>query len=179
MYSTGTLQKDYLAHLSQAAKCEKLAAAVSTRPPLFWFPQQVNGQVLRCTGVLTSLTAAACVVLSYLFTWGDYIAYYLVLDFVLRIAAGSKLSPLGRVATALTFCMEPEPRAGRPKQLASMCGLVFSLLGALFYFALPTKIVGSVFIAGLACASGMEGFFDYCLGCVFFRIGIQSGIIPK
>ena len=176
-YATGTLHSDYLAGLSNKEKCAKMAA-LSTRKPLFWFPDSVNGKVVRCTGTLTCGTALVCVIATYLASWGPYISYYLVLDFVLRILAGSKLSPLGRLATLLTIFMEPDKRAGRPKQFASMCGLMFSLLGAAFYAA-GIDIAGSVFIAGLAGASGMEGFADYCLGCVFFRIGIQVGIIPK
>jgi len=182
MYSTGSLQTDYLAGLSNKETCAKMAA-LSTRQPLFWFPEQVNGTVVRCTGVLTCLTAVVCVVATHVAapsSWGPYLAYYLVLDFVLRILAGAKLSVLGRLATLLTLFVKPDPRAGRPKQFASMCGLMFSLLGAAFYASgLLNGIVGSVFIAGLALACGMEGFADYCLGCVFFRIGIQCGIIPK
>jgi hypothetical protein len=177
MYSTGSLQNNYLSGLSNKEKCEKMAQ-ISTREPLFWFPSTVNGKVVRCTGMCTSVTAVLCVVLSYLTSWGQYISYYLVMDFVLRILAGGKFSLLGNLATLLTTCLEKEPRSGRPKQFACMCGLIFSLLGATFYAA-GFPIVGSIFIAGLAAASGMEGFLDFCLGCVFFRIGIQCGIIPK
>jgi len=220
MYSTGSLQTDYLNGLSNKEKCEKMAS-ISTREPLFWFPKTVNGKVVRCTGMLTSMTSLTCVVAVHTTSWGPYIAYYLVLDFVLRILAGSKLSLVGRLGTLLTLFMKPDPRSGRPKQFASMCkcncfeafvehalaarsnelavsnerpphsltihpfsfqsnagGLMFSLLGSVFYLV-GLDIVGSVFIAGLAAASGMEGFADYCLGCVFFRIGIQCGIIPK
>ena len=177
MYATGALQSDYLAGLTNKEKCEKMAQ-LSTRQPLFWFPGQVNGKAVRCTGILTCLAATACVVASHLAPWGGRISYGLALDFAARVLAGSRLSVLGRAAAPLALCLEPEPRAGRPKQFASMCGLMFSLLGALFYF-FELPIVGSIWIAGLAVASGMEGFLDFCLGCVFFRIGIQLGIIPK
>lgn len=121
MYSTGSLQTNYLNGLSNKEKCEKVAA-ISTREPLFWFPQSVNGNVVRCTGVLTSVASLTCVVAVHTTTsWGPYIAYYLVVDFVLRILAGSRLSLMGRLGTLLTALMKPDPRSGRPKQFASMC----------------------------------------------------------
>lgn len=178
MYSAGNLQTDYLAGLSNREKCDKMAA-MSTRAPLFWFPSVVNGNVVRCTGMLTSSLALFCAMSTYIWpSWAHYVSYFLALDFILRILAGSMLSIPGRLATLLTFFMKPDPRSGRPKQFASMCGLMFSLLSAGF-FAAGLQIVGSIFMAGLAVACGLEGFFDYCLGCVFFRIGIQCGLIPK
>jgi glutaredoxin len=177
MYATGKLQSDYLEGLSNAEKCEKMAA-LATRHPFFFFPAKVNGNVVRGTGILTCLVAVACVVLSWLTSWGQYIALYLVLEFILRILAGSRLSLLGQLATLLTLTMEPEPRSGPPKQFACLCGFMFSFLGASFY-CLGFRFLGSVFIGGLAIASGMEGFLDHCLGCVFFRLGMEMGLISK
>ena len=178
LYSTGALQENYISGLSNKEACEKMAA-IATKKPLLYFPENVNGNVIRGTGVLTCLTSLASVVLSFVAPpWGQYLAYYLVLEFLLRIIAGSRLSLLGQIATVLTMSMEPDPRAGRPKQFACVCGLTFSLLGSVFHLA-GLDIVGSLFIFGLAGATGMEGFLDFCLGCVFFRIGIQCGLIPK
>jgi len=177
MYLRGSLQTDYLAGISNKEKCAKVAA-LSTREPLFWFENSVNGNVSRCTAVLTCATALVCVGATYLASWGHYISYFLLFDFLMRILAGSKLSVLGRLSTLLTLFAKPDPRAGRPKQFASMCGFIFSLLGTIFYLS-GLNIVGSVFICGLAVACGLEGFLDCCLGCTVFRIGIQCGIIAK
>jgi hypothetical protein len=180
MYTNGSLQRDYISKLSNAETCEKLAA-ISPTKPLLWFPEKVNGNAIRSTGVLTCLLSSVCALVAILTPWGHYIAYGLVLDFILRFIGGGGIAPLGILASIPVKFLEPNPRAGRPKQFASMCGLMFSALGAIFYSVpIPyNDYIGSVFIGILAICTGMEGFLDFCLGCVFFRIGIQLKIIPK
>lgn len=180
LYSKGTLQSQYLSKLAQADKCEKLAAQATTKP-LFWFPATVNAHAVRSTGILTFMVAAASAVLAIVTPWGQFLAYYLVLDFILRIAGGGSIAPLGIVASVPVKMWEPKPRSGRPKQFASCCGFLFSFLGSIFYL-LPFPYhtyVGSVFMAILAICCGLEGFLDFCLGCVFFRIGLQLKLIPR
>jgi len=181
LYSNGELQNDYLNKLTQADKCDKIAS-MSTTKPLFWFPEKVNAYVVRSTGILTCFVSAAGAVLSIFTPWGYLIGYYLVLDFILRIIGGARISPIGIIAALPTKCMDPKPRSGRPKQFASMCGFMFSLLGAIFYLLsiMPYhNYIGSVFLAILCICTGMEGFLDFCLGCVFFKIGLQLHLIPR
>jgi len=180
LYNQGTLQKDHLSKLAQADQCEKVAA-MSTTKPLFWFPVTVNAHAVRSTGVLTCLMAAASAVLSFFSPWGQYIAYYLLLDFVLRIAGGARIAPVGIIATFPTKFIDPKPRSGRPKQFASCCGFLFAMLASVFYLApFPYhEYVGSLFMIILSICCGMEGFFDFCLGCVFFKIGLQLKLIPR
>lgn len=181
LYSKGSLQNDFLNKLTQADRCE-IIAAKSTTKPLLWFPVTVNAHAVQATGIATFLVSATSAVLSLVAPpWGQFLAYYLVLDFVLRIVGGGSIAPIGIVASQCVSCWAPKPRSGRPKQFAACCGLLFSLLGSVFYLApFPYhNYIGSVFIGILACCCGMEGFFDFCLGCVFFRIGLQLKIIPK
>jgi hypothetical protein len=112
------------------------------------------------------------------FFWARYVTYAIAIDFFLRLLGGGKFSVLGRVAMLLASPLNPKPRMGRPKQFATCCGIIFSWLGSLFYLVhFPGHdIVGSVFMGGLAGAAFMEGFLDFCVGCVFFRIGIKVGI---
>lgn len=181
LYSSGDLEKKYLKGISQAEQCELMIAdSKSAIKPLFWFPDKVNGKVVRITGVLTCLASAISAAFHWK-DWGAYIAYGILLDFVLRLFAGARASPLGRLAAVLALPLEPQPRAGRPKQFASMCGLMFSFFGSLFFILnFPgSNIIGAFFMGGLAIATGMEGFLDFCLGCFFFRIGMELGLIPK
>ena len=184
LYSQGRLEEEYLKGLSHADRCEAfLEAKHLSSQPIFWFPSKVNAYVVRWTGVLTSLVAAAsCILVQWPgFEWGKYLAYILCVDFVSRILAGANFSIFGRIAMVLAYPLEPKIRVGRPKQFASFCGFIFSFLGSLFFllgFA-SSDIVGSIFMGGLTLACGMEGFLDFCLGCVFFRIGIQLGLISK
>jgi hypothetical protein len=176
------LQGEYLHDLTQADRCEEFIkkSDLSTKP-LFWFPETVNAYVVRWTGVLTCMCSLVSAVTVYWYDWGRYVAYGLLFDFILRLLAGAKVSFLGRIAMVLASCKEPKPRHGRPKQFATMCGIMFSGLGSLFY-VLPFPYhdyIGIGFMAALAIASGMEGFLDFCLGCVFFKYGILLGVIPK
>ncbi|KAL3913695.1 MAG: hypothetical protein SGARI_000526, partial [Bacillariaceae sp.] len=119
LYATGALQRDYLAGLSQADKCEEfINKARLTKKPLFWFPETVNAYVIQISGVLTCMTATAAAILVWWFSWGLYLAYGLAGDFLLRILAGTCLSPLGRIACLLAKCIGNKPRVGRPKQFA-------------------------------------------------------------
>lgn len=182
LYATGKLQDEYLKDLTQADRCEEfLVKAKIGIEPLFWFPATVNAHVIRLTGILTCLSSLISAVSVHWVPWGRYIAYAIFVDFVLRFFAGSRLSILGRTATLLTSPIKPKPRHGRPKQFATMCGIMFSGLGSLFYvLKFPHHdYVGTAFMGGLAMASGMEGFLDFCLGCVIFKYGIKLGIIPK
>jgi glutaredoxin-related protein len=180
MYATCALQRDYLAELSQADKCEDFINKTNlTKKPLFWFPETVNAYAIQISGVLTCLASIAAAVLVYWFSWGTYLAYGLAADFFMRILAGSILSPIGRIACLLARSIGHKPRVGRPKQFASLCGFTFSFLGSICY-ALPLRgftLAGSVILGMLAVATGMEGFLDYCVGCTIFKWGVKLGII--
>jgi glutaredoxin len=182
LYSAGDLQRNYLQGVSQANLCElMLADSKSAAQPYFWFPAKVEGNVVRITGVLTCLSSVCSVALFWYHDIGIYVAYAIWLDFLLRLLGGARISLLGRIAMLIASPMEPHPRAGRPKQFATMCGVLFSFLGSLFYFLSfrGSDYIGAAFMGMLACASGMEGFLDFCLGCVFYRMGIELGLISK
>jgi glutaredoxin 3 len=181
LYAQGRLQKEYLHGLSQADQCEAfIANSQYQMKPYFWFPEKVDGNVVRITGVLTCFASAmsAIVVHCDCLFWARYVTYAIAIDFFLRLLGGAKFSVFGRVAMLLASPLDPNPRMGRPKQFATCCGIIFSWLGSLFYLVhFPGHdIVGSVFMGGLAGATFMEGFLDFCVGCVFFRIGIKVGI---
>ena len=184
LYATGKLQSQYLVGISQADACEDYLAKRSdlSSQPLFWFPETVNAHVVRASGMMTSLAAAvSTIVTPFEMVWGRYIAYALFFDFVLRLFGGSKWSVIGNISTLITSPLEPKPRHGRPKQFATMCGMLFAALGSLM-FLIPFEYhdyVAMVFMGGLAIACGMEGFLDFCVGCTIFKWGIKLGIIRK
>ena len=189
LHEKGTLEKDLLAGLVRRPRTtgtETLETSKLLPPyrgtaikPLFWFPNVVNNNVIRVVG----LQVFCLSVLSTVFfqeLWGRYLAVGLLIDFGLRLMAGAFISPLGMIATVLTSPWKPDFRPGPPKQFASFCGVFFSLMGTIFYFVEFDyhEIVGAVFMGGLAGASGLEGFCDFCFGCLFYGYGIQFGLIP-
>jgi tellurite resistance protein len=157
--------------------------------PLFWFPDVVDVRVIRVVGCLCSIFSVLAVIFNKErdMAWAALAVFF---DFTLRFFAGPALSPIAQFASIFFAGSEPRLRPGIPKQFASVCGMMFSGLGALFLLigtgtavnsdtAYNCRIVGSVFFAGLAGAAGMEGFLGFCLGCLFFGWGIRFGIFPK
>jgi glutaredoxin len=179
LYKNGELQRTHLKGLitrKQTMNTEKLETAqlipmersTAINPP-FWFPNQVNNHVVRATGLQVFVLSVLSAVFYYNI-WGRYLAVGLLVDFGLRLISGASLSPLAMNATFMMCFFKPDFRAGPPKQFAAFCGLSFSLMGTLFYFLdfEAHDIVGAIFMAMLAFASGLEAFLDFCLGCLFY-----------
>lgn len=199
LYRTGELECEYLKGLTQTERCEMEVRARNGKGPsvpLFWFPHQVDGNVVRMSGVLTCFTALVAAALFLVYAlgekadgnishWGVYLACGLFLDFCGRILAGSRASLSGTLATILVkqiFQWEANPRVGRPKQSAACFGWTFSLLGSIagLVAILPCHHwVAAAVMLTLAVACGMEAFIVFCFGCFFFKLGIQLGLVPK
>jgi len=174
--------QDLIPATTQAAKCElEIADSKSAVQPLFWYPEKVNAYGVRHTGAVTCVMATILAVFSCTNDSFKYIGYALFIDFVLRVLGGCRLSPVSMMGSILSYGLEPLPRAGRPKQFAAMCGTIFACLASLFYI-MPfeySDIVGSVFMGMLAVATGMEGFLDFCVGCLIFKTLGQLGLLSQ
>lgn len=181
LYAKGTLQQEYLKGLSQADQCDAFIVSSNyyTRP-YFWFPEKVDASVVRITGALTFFASALSAILVHFedFFWARYVAYAVAIDFLLRLFGGARISFLGRIAMFMALPLDPVPRMGRPKQFATVLGLLLSALGSIaFLLSFPyNDHVGSAFMGSLAIASGTEGFLDFCVGCTIFRLGVKLGI---
>jgi glutaredoxin len=165
LHEKGILEREYLRGLilrKRTVDTEQLETSKllpTTRgnammPPL-WFPNTVNNNVVRGTGLLVfCLSVVSCVAGGMDKDWGQYIAAGLFVDFALRLVAGSVVSPLGMLATVATIIWKPDFRPGPPKQFASFCGVLFSLLGTIFYFVDfdGHEIIGAIFMGMLAGA---------------------------
>ena len=179
---SGMIQKKNVAEMNTLDDTVKLPPIERGQAvmPLFWFPPTVNHVVVRLSGRICCILAVTSVVFVNVFPaqqWGQWIAAFLLGDFVLRFLSGPSLSLIAQLAVLLTATIPPDLRPGPPKQFASACGLLFSLLATIFYFT-SLKIVGSVFCSVLALACGLEGFCDFCLGCFFFSKCIRYGFVP-
>jgi len=185
LYAQGKLQSDYLTGItSQADRCDRILTKKCNTKTLFYFPMAVDGNIVRIMGCITSaLSLLSAIIVHYYVQVGRIIAYILAFDFILRVVGGAKISIIGNIASVINsiLMLQPNKRSGRPKQFASMCGLLFSSLASLLYI-IPFEyhdILGAIFMGVLACCCGMEGFLDFCMGCLFFQWGITLGIIPK
>jgi glutaredoxin len=181
LYAQGKLGEDYLQGLSQADRCQAFMEKSKLKAtPYFWFPEKVNGNAVRITGILScfvSALTAALVHSAQIFF--RYIAYALAIDYFLRSIGGARFSPLSWIGLLISMPFDPNPRLGRPKQFATFLGTTLAILASVFYAVdFPySDIVGSVLLGCLAVATFMEGFLDYCVGCTIFRWGVNLGLL--
>eukprot|EP00041_Stephanoeca_diplocostata_P019409 m.418837 g.418837 ORF g.418837 m.418837 type:complete len:1030 (-) comp21294_c1_seq7:310-3399(-) len=147
------------------------------RHPLFWFPNVVNNYVVRLTGIQVS---AICVVgiIAREERWAHWMIVFLLVDFFTRMVLGSYASVLGMIATLLSSPFKPQFKPGPPKQFASFCGLCFCIPVVALYFN-GNYVAGAIILGLLLGAAAMEGFLNFCLGCVFFGLGIRFKLIPS
>ncbi|MFT5662131.1 MAG: hypothetical protein ACI9TV_002779 [Sulfurimonas sp.] len=119
---------------------------------------------------LSSLLVAALVII-YLLTSIEYILYFLILDFSLKLFVNREYSLVTSVSHTLRkyFKMQEKFTDGGAKKLAGIFGLIFvSLLVIMYFLQLPTftYVVAIIF---LSC-SLLDVFINYCLGCQIYYL---------
>jgi glutaredoxin 3 len=181
LYAEGKLEEEYLRGLSQADRCQAFMEKSKLKlKPYFWFPEKVDGNVVRITGVVSCFVSALTAALVHSDpSFGRYIAYAIAIDYLLRLIGGARFSPLSWIGLLISMPFDPNPRLGRPKQFATFLGTTLAILASVFYavdFA-NSDIVGSVLLGCLSVATFMEGFLDYCVGCTIFRWGVNMGLL--
>lgn len=155
---------------SMSAKCKPL-----TMFALFWFPETVNRHVTRLTSALSCIVCIFCVAF-YRRSATPWVMLALALDYLVRLVYGASHSAVGAIAQMILVPVDAKFMAGPPKQFAAFCGLFFSTFSAALYIS-GFDVGGAVVAAALMGASGLEGAFDICLGCIFFGLAISFKIV--
>ena len=119
---------------------------------------------------LSSLMVASLVII-YLTTSIEYILYFLILDFSLKLFVNKNYSLISILAHTLrrSLKMQEKFTDGGAKRLAGIFGLIFvSMLVITHFLNLDslTYIVAGVF---LSC-SLLDVLINYCLGCQIYYI---------
>lgn len=147
-----------------------------SRFTFLYFPETVNKLVVRAVGLLSMIYCILCV--AFFKRRGTrYAVLGLAIDFFLRVIFGSGSSPIGMVGAALMAPFPPVFSAGPPKQFAACCGTFMSALAAALLLS-GQELGGTIVIGMLIMPTGLEGVFDFCLGCWMFGIAISLNIIP-
>ncbi|WP_245862031.1 DUF4395 domain-containing protein [Phycicoccus duodecadis] len=140
---------------------------------LIGFPAVVNEKAARVVAagvvVITAFTLA---------TGWLWLSALLAVGFALRVAAGPRYSPLGRLASGTVAPRLGEPRivAGAPKQFAQGVGLVFTL-AATVALVLGAPVVTVVLLSVLLVFASLEAFLGFCAGCFVFGKLIRLGLV--
>jgi hypothetical protein len=150
---------------------------VSTREPLFSFPNPVNEISARL--VATGVVLMAVIIEVFDARWLTLLLAY---GFIARVATGPKLSPLGQLVTkVITPRLSVAPRmvAGPPKRFAQGMGVAFSVTAAVLTFGFDNFAAAKWVLALLIVAASLEAFAGICLGCIVFAFLMKAGVIPE
>jgi hypothetical protein len=143
---------------------------------VFEFPNPVNEKAARV--VAGAVVAISIVAIATGWRW---LLIVLAVGFALRVAAGPRYSPLGRLATRLVA-----PRLGPatlvpgpPKRFAQAIGLAFSVAAILLAYAFDAPTAAWIVTGALACAAFLESALGLCLGCQAFSLLMRAGVVPQ
>jgi hypothetical protein len=142
----------------------------------FTFPNPVNDAAARTV-------AFGVVTMSLLAIWLNqpWILIPLTYGFAARVAAGPKISPLGRFAVSVAAPRLPQLEkyvAGPPKRFAQGVGLLFSLSATIVWLSAGFGAARWVLVPLVAAAS-LEAFLGFCLGCWMFGYLMKWGVVPE
>ena len=137
------------------------------------FPTVVNEKAARSVAAGVVVLAATTLLTGWL-----WLSALLAVGFALRVLAGPRYSPLGRLGAAVIAPRLGEPRmvSGAPKQFAQGVGLAFTL-GATAALALGAPTVAVVLLSVLTLFAALEAGLGFCAGCYVFGLLIRVGVV--
>jgi len=117
--------------------------------------------------LIKAYSSIVLIVLMYTLFTGHYWAMYLIsLDFLIRVFAGIKYSPLCNFLTASLKItpLKPVLVNAASKKIAAKVGLIFALAVSIFHL-MGFELLSDIFIGMFAIAISLDLFFNYCLAC--------------
>ncbi len=142
----------------------------------FSFPNPVDNAAARTVGIGVFVMAVVA------FTTGwAWLLIPLTYGFAARVAAGPKISPLGRFAVhvaAPRLKRWHELVPGPPKRFAQTMGLSFTVAASITWLSAGWLDARWILLPVIFAAT-LEGFFGYCVGCTVFGYLIRAGVIPE
>ncbi len=100
-------------------------------------------------------------------------------DYVARVLAGPRFSPLAKVAKALAprLGLSERPAPGPPKRFAATVGATF--LAAASVLAATGPLPAAYAVAGVMVVfPALEAFAGVCVGCWIFGVLMKSNLVP-
>lgn len=139
------------------------------------FPNPVNEKAARA--VAGQVAAVALLTLA---TRAWWVSGVLAAGFALRVLAGPRFDPFGRVATQVIAPRLGRPRlvAGPPKRFAQGIGLVLTTV-AFVAALLGGSGLPAVLIGMLATFALLEALAGFCAGCWVFGHLMRLGLVPQ
>ena len=140
----------------------------------FGFPAVVNEKAARVVAFGVLLLAGLALVTGWL-----WLTAVLAVGFALRVAAGPRFSPLGRLASSVVAPRLGAPKLvpGPPKRFAQTVGLVLTSVATGFLVA-GAPVVTSALLVVLVVFAALESLVGFCAGCWVFAQLIRAGVVP-
>ncbi len=140
---------------------------------LFSFPAQVNERAARLVAATVATLATVALV-----TGTGWLVPVLAAGFLLRVAWGPKVDPIGRMAVAVAPRLwAVVPVMGAPKRFAQGIGAAVTLAATgLLYAGLSTAAWGLVGM--LVVFALLEAGLSFCLGCWIYGRLQAVGLFP-
>ncbi len=137
------------------------------------FPAIVNEKAARVVAALVLLVAALALATGWL-----WLSAVLAVGFALRVAAGPRFDPFGRLAARVVAPRLGAPRmvSGAPKRFAQAVGLAFTG-AATVALALGAPVVSVVLLSVLVVFAALEAGVGFCAGCFAFGQLIRLGVV--
>ncbi len=123
--------------------------------------KQVDKHLIKAYSSIVLVSLLFCLFFDYHFAF-----YIITLDFVIRVFAGIKYSPLCNILTRSFRVVDLQPvlvNAGA-KKTAAIVGLLFSVIISISYL-MSWIFAAKLFIIIFIIAITLDLFFDYCLAC--------------
>lgn len=140
---------------------------------LFHFPSQVNERAARLVAVGVVLTLTLALVSNV-----HWLVAVVAFGFLLRVAWGPKVSPLGRIAVALAGELwEQRPVSGAPKRFAQAVGVGFSAAASVLLFT-GHVVFGWSLVGVLVAFASLEAGAGFCAGCFVYARLQARGWLP-
>ena len=148
---------------------------------MFAFPNPVNEKAARTVAAGVVVMCAATIVLTLIAGHGWlWLTVVLAYGFVVRVATGPTLSPLGQVATRLVAPRlgAARPVPGPPKRFAQAIGATLSVAAVVVGVGFGDEPAALVLVALILVAALLESAFAICVGCAIFAQLMRLGMIP-
>lgn len=139
------------------------------------FPTVVNEKAARVVAAFVAALGA----LGALTQW-RWVPVMLAVGFALRVLAGPRFSPIGRLAAQVIAPRLGRPKLvpGAPKRFAQGIGL--ALTGVATVAALSgASTLATVLLGVLTLFATLEAALGFCAGCLMFAGLIRLGVVPE
>lgn len=144
---------------------------------IFTFPHPANDVAARMVAGMVVLLSAAIILFQ-----TPWLLFFLVYEFLARVATGPTLSLMGLLATRVLVPLlgnPVRPVPGPPKRFAQAVGLAFSTTCLLlcYVFGLPVAAYGVLGV--LMLFATLEAVLGFCMGCFVFGYLMRWGLVPQ